>query len=241
VRDRTVAIKPEERQTLQLLHRQRSGWIGERTALGNRIRAMLLEFGIVLPQRLSRLRAGLPEVLEAADNGLPDRLRALLHDLSADLKRLDARIEALNAELTTFAREDPLMQLLLTIPGIGPINGTALLAGIGDASQFRRGRDLAAWLGLVPRQHSTGGKTRLLGISKHGNRHLRMMLIHGARAVLRVADKRAADDGLRRWVERITARKHANVAVVALANKLARIVCAVLQRREPFAPAQVSG
>ncbi|WP_462322125.1 IS110 family transposase, partial [Halochromatium sp.] len=116
VRERAVAIEPEERQTLQLLHRQRSGWIGERTALGNRIRAMLLEFGIVLPQRLSRLRAGLPEVLEDGDNGLPDRLRALLHDLYADLKRLDARIEALNAELTTFAREDPLMQLLLTIP-----------------------------------------------------------------------------------------------------------------------------
>ncbi|KAA6184246.1 IS110 family transposase [Thiohalocapsa marina] len=129
-----------------------------------------------------------------------------------------------------FAREDPLMQLLLTIPGIGPINGTALLAGICDASQFRRGRDLAAWLGLVPRQYSTGGKTRLLGISKHGNRHLRVMLIHGARAVLRVADKRPAEDGLRRWVERITVRKHANVAVMALANKLARILCAVLQR-----------
>ena len=241
VRERAVAIKPEERQTLQLLHRQRSGWIGERTALGNRLRAMLLEFGIVLPKNLNRLRTGVPEVLEDADNGLPDRLRALIHELYEDLKRLDARIEALNAELTAFARQDPLMQLLLTIPGIGPINGTALLAGIGDASQFRRGRDLAAWLGLVPRQHSTGGKTRLLGISKHGSRHLRMMLIHGARAVLRVADKRPAEDGLRRWVGRITARKHANVAVVALANKLARIICAVLQRREPFAAAQVTG
>ena len=102
VRERAVAIKPEERQTLQLLHRQRSGWIGERTALGNRIRAMLLEFGIVLPKNLNRLRAGVPEVLEEADNGLPDRLRTLIHDLYADLKRLDARIEALNAELCVF-------------------------------------------------------------------------------------------------------------------------------------------
>jgi len=237
---RSVEVKPEERQTLQLLHRQRSGWVAERTALGNRIRAMLLEFGIVLPQGLSRLRAGLPGVLEDADNGLPDRLRALIAELREDLLRLDARIEALTAELTTFAHHDPLVSLLLTIPGIGPLNGTALLAGLGDASQFRRGRDLAAWLGLVPRQHSTGGKTRLLGISKHGNRHLRMMLIHGARAVLRVVDKRDGGDPLRRWVERLIARKHPNVAVVALANKLARIVCAVLQSKQPFEAARVT-
>lgn len=240
VRQRAITAKSEERQTLQLLHRQRSGWIGERTALGNRIRAMLLEFGLALPKGLSRLRVALPNVLEDAENGLPDRLRALIAELREDLLRLDARIGALNAELSAFAQQDPLMKLLMSIPGIGPINGTALLAGVGDASQFRRGRDLAAWLGLVPRQHSTGGKTRLLGISKHGNRQLRMMLIHGARAVIRVVDKRASDDGLRRWVERITARKHPNVAVTALANKLARIVCAVLQRRQPFVAAQVT-
>jgi len=231
---RSVPVKPADRQALQLLHRQRSGWIAERTALANRIRAMLLEFGVTIPKNLHQLRRHLPWVLEDAENGLPDRLRQLLCDLWEDLMRLDARLKAINAELDTYARTDPQTQLLLTIPGIGPIVATALISGIGDASAFRKGRDLAAWLGLVPRQYSTGGQTRLLGIGKRGNRHLRMLLIHGARAVLRVVGKRDEHDGLRRWVERVTARKHPNVVVVALANKLARVVHGVLRHKAPF-------
>lgn len=233
---RSVPVKSTDRQTLQLLHRQRSGWVAERTALANRMRAMLLEFGVTVPKGLRPLRRQLPWVLEDAENGLPDRLRDLLAQLWSDLRQLDDRIDALNAELDTVARTDPQGQLLLTIPGIGPIIATALLSGIEDPGVFRKGRDLAAWLGLVPQQYSTGGQTRLLGIGKRGNRQLRMLLIHGARAVRRVVHTRSEEDGLRRWVERITARKHPNVAVVALANKLARVVHAVLRHKTPFEP-----
>lgn len=231
---RSVPVKPAERQALQLLHRQRSGWIAERTALANRIRAMLLEFGITIPKNLSQLRKQLPLVIEDAENELPDRLRQLLVELWDDMMRLDERLTSLNAELDIYARTDPQTKLLLSIPGVGPIVATALISGIGNAGAFRKGRDLAAWLGLVPRQYSTGGKTRLLGIGKRGNRHLRMLLIHGARAVLRVISNRQEDDGLRRWVERVTARKHPNVVAVALANKIARVVHAVLRHQVPF-------
>ncbi|MCG5499173.1 IS110 family transposase [Ectothiorhodospira variabilis] len=237
---RSVPVKPADRQALQLLHRQRSAWIGERTALANRIRAMLLEFGITIPKSLSQLRRQLPCVLEDAENELPDRLRELIVELWDDITRLDKRLKRLDSELETHAHADPQTQLLLSIPGIGPVIATALISGIGDASTFRKGRDLAAWMGLVPRQYSTGGQTRLLGIGKRGNAHLRMLLIHGARAVLRVASKRSEDDGLRRWVERVTARKHPNVAAVALANKMARIVHAVLRHNTPF-KAQLMG
>lgn len=237
---RDVPVKSADRQALQLLHRQRSGWLSERTALANRIRGMLLEFGLPLPQGLAQLRKELPLVLEDAENGLPDRVRQLLLTLWEDLYRLDERIDAVTDELHQYAHQDPRAHLLLSIPGIGPIVATALIAGIDDAGQFKRGRDMAAWLGLVPKQYSTGGKTRLLGISKHGNRHLRLLLIHGARAVLRVHHKRPEGDGLRRWVERLLARKHPNVAAVALANKLARVVHAVLRNQQPFEPAHMS-
>jgi transposase len=201
---------------------------------------MLLEFGITMPKGIRQLRQNLPWVLEDGDNGLPDRLRGLIAELWSDIIRLDERIESLTAELGTYARTDPQLQLLLSIPGVGPIVATALAAGIGDASAFRKGRDLAAWLGLVPRQYSTGGQTRLAGIGKHGNRHLRMLLIHGARAVLRVVHTRHEEDGLRRWVERIRSRKHANVVAVALANKLARIIHGVLRYQAPFDPRRMS-
>lgn len=238
---RSVPVKSVDRQTLQLLHRQRTGWVSERTALANRIRAMLLEFGVTIPKGIRQLRRHLPWVLEDGDNGLPDRLRELIAELWADMNWLDERIERLTAELATLARQDPQMQLLLSIPGIGPIVATALVAGIGDACAFRKGRDLAAWLGLVPRQYSTGGQTRLLGIGKRGNRHLRMLLIHGARAVLRVVRTRDEQDGLHRWVERITPRKHGNVVAVALANKLARVVHGVLRYQAPFDSRLMSG
>ncbi|MGM0702862.1 MAG: IS110 family transposase [Pseudomonadota bacterium] len=237
---RSVPVKPVDHQTLQLLHRQRSGWVAERTALANRIRAMLLEFGITVPKGIRQLRRNLPWVLEDGDNELPDRLRELITELWSDMIRLDERIEELTGELDTFARADPQTRLLLSIPGIGPITATALAASIGDANAFRKGRDLAAWLGLVPRQYSTGGQTRLLGIGKRGNRHLRMLLIHGARAVLRVVHTRNEEDALRRWVERISPRKHANVVAVALANKLARVVHGVLRYRVSFDPRLMS-
>jgi len=237
-RMRAVPVKSVEQQELQLLHRQRQGWLGQRTQTANRARAMLVEFGITLPRRLAKLRHGLPCVLEDGDNELPDRVRALLHTLYSELLRLDDQLDWIDRELERIARADPRARLLLTVPGIGPIVATAMIAAIGDARVFRRGRDLAAWLGLVPQQASTGGRTRLLGICKHGNRYLRTQLIHGARALARVIGRR--DDALARWIARLRARKPENIVVVALANKLARAAQAVLVRQQPFRAAAIA-
>lgn len=164
---------------------------------------------------------------------LSPRVRVLVADLVDEWERLDARIKAFDAEFVLIARTDPAMRRLSTVPGIGPINATALVAAVGDARTFTKGRDLSAWLGLVPRQATTGGKPRLLGISKRGNRYLRKNLVHGARAVLpRLAER---DTPIGRWLRDLLARQHKNVVVVALANKLARICWAVLAGNRPFA------
>ncbi len=229
---RHVPIKEVSQQELQLLHRQRQGWVGQRTETANRIRAVLLEFGITIPKGLHQLRRELPFVLEDHDNGLPDRTRQLLYTLWRDLLELHERVDWITAEFQRTAEQDPRARSLLGIPGIGPVIATALVAAVGDARAFRRGRDLAAWLGIVPRQHSTGGKTRLLGISKQGNSYLRSLLIHGARALVRHAARRT--DALGCWIARLQERKPINVVTVALANKLARAACVVLHRQEPF-------
>ncbi|MFA9462561.1 IS110 family transposase [Thiohalorhabdus methylotrophus] len=169
-------------QELQLLHRARSGWVTQRTETANRIRGSLLEFGIVVPRRLNTLRRQLPFLLEDTDNGLPEGVRGLLLQLLEQLHQLDDHIEQAACQLEARLHADSRGQWLLTVPGVGPVVASAMLAAIGDGRQFRRGRDLAAWLGLVPCQHSIGGRPRLLGIPKHGNTHLRALLIHGARA-----------------------------------------------------------
>ncbi len=229
---REVPIKSVDQQELQLLHRQRSAWISQRTETANRARAMLLEFGIVLPKGMHRLRRQLPFVLEDADNGLPERSRALVYELWRDISALDERIQWSTKELEHIADADPRCQALLDVPGIGAVIATALVAAIGDARSFRRGRDLAAWMGLVPKQHSTGGKTRLLGISKQGNRYLRQVLIHGARSVLRYAHRRT--DALGLWIQRLQTRKPANVVTVAIANKMARASWVILRDPQSF-------
>lgn len=231
---REVPIKAVEQQELQLLHRQRAGWVGQRTELVNRIRAMLLEFGITIPRRIHNVRSELPFILEDGENELPDITRALLHELWRDLVGLDERVNWATKQLEEMAQSDPRTRALLGIPGVGAIVATAVVAAIGDGRAFRRGRDFAAWLGLVPRQYSTGGRSRLLGITKAGNRYLRSVLIHGARSVSRHVTRR--DDPLSRWAQRIQARKPTNVGVVALANKLARVVWALLRTGERFDP-----
>ena len=153
-------------------------------------------------------------------------------DLVEEWERLDARIKAFDNEFVAIARADPAMRRLTTVPGIGPINATALVAAVGDARAFGKGRDLSAWLGLVPRQATTGGKPRLLGISKRGNPYLRKNLVHGARAVLPKLAER--DTPIGRWLRDLLARQHKNVVVVALANKLARICWAVLAGHRGF-------
>lgn len=229
---RFVAVKSVEQQEIQAIHRIRSELIKQRTMKGNQIRGLLAEHGVVIDKRLERLRTAMPLILEDADNGLTLLLRALLSELVEDLRGLDARVGALDERIACAARQSESAQRLQQIPGIGPITATALVAAVGDARAFKRGRDMAAWLGLVPAQHSSGGRERMLGISKRGDTYVRMLLIHGARSVARyVANK---TDDRSRWLQALGERRHKNVAVVALANKNARIAWALLTRGEHY-------
>lgn len=229
---RFVPVKSEAQSDIQALHRARARLIAERTALINHLRALLLERGIVAPKGRKKLEEELTVFADEEDDRLSERMRLLVEDLRAEWRQLDARIAAFDAEFARMAREDEAARRLATIPGIGVINATALVAALGDARSFGRGRDLAAWLGLVPRQATTGGKPRMLGISKRGNRYLRGNLIHGARAVL--PGVLAQETPLGRWARGLSERAHRNVVVVALAAKLARIVWAVLRSGRPF-------
>lgn len=231
---RFVPVKSEAQSDIQALHRGRSRLVAERTALINHLRALLLERGIVAPKGRKQLEAQLTVFADEDDPRLSPRMRLLIEDLRAEWRSLDERIAAFDAEFVAMARKDEAARRLATIPGIGVINATALVAAVGDARSFGCGRDLAAWLGLTPRQATTGGKPRLLGISKRGNRYLRANLIHGARAVLpRLVTQ---DSPLGRWIRSLLERTHKNVVVVALAAKLARIVWAVLRKERGFDP-----
>lgn len=223
---RFVPIKSTESQDIQGVHRARSQVISHRTALGNQIRGLLSEYGIVVPQGIKLLRGRLPEILEDAENGLSVAARELFAELYGELVHLDGRARGYDERIAQLAKEMDACQRLQSIPGIGPLSATALVMAIGDGSAFRNGRELAAWLGLVPRQHSTGGRQVLLGISKRGDKYVRTLLIHGARAVLSHADKRP--DRLKRWASEVASRRGNNVASVALANKLARTAWALL-------------
>ena len=229
---RFVEPKSEAQLDLQSLHRARDRLVAERTALINQARGMLLERGLAVPQGRWRLRKALPELLAGEDAALSPRLRALLADTLAEWEAIDRRIAAFDEEFAAFGRSDERARRLATIPGIGPLTASALVAAVGDARSFARGRDLAAWLGLVPRQATTGGKAKLLGIGKRGSKYLRKMLVHGARSALPHLAR--GGTGLGRWLAALRGRAHVNTAVVALANKLARIAWAVLRRGEVF-------
>jgi transposase len=229
---RFVDIKEEEQLDMQTLHRARSRLVGERTALINQLRAILLERGITVPQGRRKLEIWLGLGTNEEQLPLSHRTMILIADMRAQWSELDRRIAAFDDEFKAYARSDERCRLLTSIPGIGPLNATALVATVGDAQTFGRGRDLAAWLGLVPRQMTTGGKPKLLGITKRGNGYLRKMLIHGARAALPVLSKTATPLG--EWLRALLDRAHTNKVIVALAAKLARIVWAVLQSGCPF-------
>ena len=229
---RFVPVKSEVQSDVQALHRARSRLIAERTALINHLRALLLERGIVAPKGRQALEDALAVFADEEHEALSGRMRLLVEDLRSEWRQLDKRIAAFDAEFADMAKSDGAARRLTTIPGIGVINATALVAALGDASSFGRGRDLSAWLGLTPRQATTGGKPRLLGISKRGNRYLRTNLIHGARAVL--PHLLSQETPLGRWARALSERAHKNVVVVALAAKLARIVWAVLRRGRSF-------
>jgi transposase len=231
---RFVELKVQEQLDMQTLHRSRDRLVGERTALINQLRAILLERGIIVPQGKRRLQQYLIGLMAESDaNGLGARMRILIADGQAQWLDLGRRIAVFDAEFVAFAKENEDARRLVTIPGVGVTIASALIAAVGKAETFGRGRDLAAWLGLVPRQWTTGGKPKLMGISKRGNKYLRKQLIHGARAALPHLAER--DTALGRWAKDLIARVHPNVAVVALANKLARIAWAVLRRGERFA------
>jgi transposase len=229
---RFVELKSETQLDMQSLHRARDRLIGERTALINQLRAILLERGIIMPQGRRKLELHLDTRLAGETVALSTRTRLLVDDLRLEWRELDRRIEVFDAEFAAQARTDETARLLTTIPGIGPLNATALAAAIGNAQTFQRGRDLAAWLGLVPKQMTTGGKPKLLGINKRGNGYLRKMLIHGARAALPPLS--TGETPMGGWLRGLLARAHVNTVVVALAAKLARIICAVLRSGRKF-------
>ncbi len=225
---RFVPIKTDEQLDLQALHRVRDRWVARRTAVMNQMRGFPLERGMTVRKGPSHLMAQLQEVLCEGGAFFSARLRGLLHELKQEWAELDRRIEQANDELQRIAREDDACHRLMEVPGFGPLVSTALVAAIGNGVTFRKGRDLSAWIGLVPRQHSTGGKTKLLGISKRGNPYLRRMFLHGARSVVAQAERNPS--ALSTWLANLAGRTHRNVVVVALANKMARIAWAILSK-----------
>lgn len=229
---RFVPSKSIEQQDIQSVHRIRSLLVGRRTAQANQIRGLLMEYGIVIPQGISTLRKAIPDLLEDAENTLSSYFRELLRELYDEIVHFDERIETLELKLKVISEQNEDCQRLLTIPGVGLLTATALIAAIGDISVFKSGRELAAWIGLVPRQHSTGGKPTLLGISKRGDTYLRTLLIHGGRSVVRVAHKH--QDKRNQWIGEIKKRRGENISNVAVANKNARIAWALLTKKEDY-------
>jgi transposase len=231
-RMRFVPIKTEEQLDLQALHRVRERWVMRRTAVVNQVRSLLLERGLTVPKGRRHLEQALPRILEDAELPLSGSFRVLLAQLQLELQQLAGRIEQMDAVIQQEARENEACQRLTTIPGVGPVTATALIGAIGNGSAFAKGRDLSTWMGIVPGDYTTGGKQKLLGISKRGNKYLRRLFVQGARSVLQQRDKQAP--GLSRWLAQLLAFKHQNVVVVALANKLVRIAWAVLCKNECY-------
>lgn len=220
---RFVPVKNLEQQAVLSLHRARQGFVKARTAQANQLRGLLAEFGIVIPLGIQQITVKIPRILEDAENELPDTLRHLIARLLEHFVSLDNQVDELEKQIKHWHQASAASRQLEAIPGIGPLTASALVASIGDARSFNNGRQLAAWLGLVPKQRSSGGKENLLGISKRGDSYLRTLLIHGARAVL----YRLKPD-VSNWVSRLMARRNINLAAVALANKNARTVWALL-------------
>jgi transposase len=235
---RFVPIKSDDQLDLQSLHRVRERWVMRRTAVINQIRGLLLERGITIRKGRRYIEAALPGILEDADAKLSGALRSLLAQLKLELDQMALRLEKADALIEQTVQENDACQRLVKIPGIGPVTATAVIAAIGNGAAFRKGREFAAWMGVVPREHSTGGKQKLLGISKRGNSYLRRLFVQCARAVLQQKTKQSP--GLKAWLEKLTLRTHHNVASVALANKLARMAWAVLATGEPYRAPQLA-
>ncbi len=229
---RFVPAKSIEQQDIQSIHRIRSQLVARRTAQANQIRGLLMEYGIIIPQGIKCIRKNLPDILEDGENLLTTIFREQLSALYDEMVHLDERVDSLELSLKRVCNQNEDCKRLLTIPGIGLMTATALIAAIGDIGAFKSARELAAWLGLVPRQHSTGGKPTLLGISKRGDSYLRTLLIHGGRSVVRCAHKH--QDKRSQWIGEVEQRRGKNITAVAVANKNARITWALLTKKEDY-------
>lgn len=228
---RFVPIKNVEQQSVLSLHRVRQGFVRARTAQANQIRGLLGEYGLVVPQGIAYIAQRVPSMIEDAKNELPGTFRLLIQRLLDHLKALQEHVEEIEVQIKAWHRASEASQRLEKVPGIGPLTASALVASIGDAKNFDNGRQFAAWLGVVPRQHSSGGKPTLLGMSKRGDAYLRTMLIHGARSVIYRATQKPDPDS---WLVKLTTRRNKNVAAVAMANKTARTVWALLAHGREF-------
>jgi transposase len=235
---RFVPIKTDDQLDLQSLHRVRERWVIRRTAVINQIRGLLLERGITVPKGRRRIMGALPEILEDADNRLSGALRVLLHELREEMSYLHRQIEEADKLIVRIAGELEPCRRLVAIPGVGPVIATATVAAIGNGAAFKKGRGFAAWLGVVPGEHSTGGKQKLTETSRRGNRYLRKLFVQGAHTILQNRSRQAP--ALCAWLDRLTSRKRIQVAAVALANKIARMVWAVLFKGEVYRPSQLS-
>jgi len=235
---RPVSIKTIEQQDLQSLQRMRSACVKERTALSNQLRGLLGEYGIVINQGLSQVRARVPEILEDAENDLSPQMRRWILRGYRQLLKLDNEVVFYTRELEVISRQHEACQRLQALPGFGPIVAVAFVSHVGDGLAFKRGREASASIGLVPRQHSSGDKAKLFGITKKGNAVLRSLLIHGARSVVRHAEGK--NDSLSLWINRIRAERGKNKAAVALANKLSRMGWAMIVNKTEYQPESVS-
>jgi transposase len=229
---RFVPIKSIEQQAILSVHRVRQGFVKARTAQANQIRGLLGEFGLVIPQGIINVTKRVPELLEDASNELPVPFRHLIERLTQHLKELDRQVKEFEKEIIAWHRGSELSRKLEDIPGIGPLAASALVASIADPHSFDNGRQVSAWLGLVPRQHSSGGKPTLQGMSKRGDAYLRTLLIHGARSAILAAQRKV--DNTNGWLTNLLTRRHPNIAAVALANKNVRTVWALLAHGREF-------
>jgi len=236
---RFVPIKDVDPQDIQALHRVRERLLGERTALVNAVHGLLQEYGMVMPKGVAKFRQAVVGKLEAAKDKLTPLSQEMVWQLVEEFAALEAQLAYYQEKLDTLAQTHPECQRLMTIPGIGPLTATALVAAVSDASAFKNGRQFAAWRGLVPRPHTTGGKERLLGLSTRGDSSLHKLLVHGARATIRWVGRQP--DRRSQWVRHVLERRGTNRTTVAVANKNARIVWALLTSHEDSQPATSSG
>jgi transposase len=227
-----VPIKTQEQQDMQSLHRARQEMVKIRTMHANQLRGLLLEYGIAIPEGISQIRKTIPCLLEDAENSLTSTMRFLIHTVYEFLCTTDKNIAEITDKIESFTKSNDLCKRILQIDGFGPLSSTAFVSAVGSGKQFKCGRDASAWLGVVPRQYSTGGKTVLLGISKKGNRYLRSLLVNGSRAV--VSRAKGKTDKQSKWIQELVNKKGVNKAVVAYVNKMVRIAWSMIQSGEEY-------